>query len=809
MAQSSDTRTLELQIRASTELLIRNLKTADVAVAQFRAKTDGQLAAIDGRFAALGGPISTLKSTLAGLATGAAAGLAGALGGAGLIALAKNGLAYASSLAEVAQQLGVTTDDLQRFRYAASQVGIEQETLDKGLGKLTQTMGKAQLGAKEPAKAFEALGISVASLSGKTAGDVIPRIADALGLIPDPAKRAAIEVALFGKAGQQLDTLLGSGRGQIDELTQAAQRLGLVLSADQIAHADDAADKLAAVKQVLEAKISGAVADNATSILQLADALLAVTDAASRFTAGVPSLNQQLRSVYGEVDAFTGLLSRQGILGRVLTGNSPFSKTPTGTSLLKDYDKTQTDQIRSRVTVGGGPLLSADAQALVRTRAGGRVSDFLAPSGPKGKSADQLAREAESKRQEAERNARAYTATEARARLDLGSSRADLSNDPDERASIERERVDIAKRARDDEIASDLSLKRITEAQADHLRNINAQTAESDKQVITARRAHDVSEAAFERQRAGLDDQTTLLDIYGRIAGTAAERREIEARILAIRQREERLALEHLRDDATRSPEERQGAVEALGRLPERQAAERQDLDQRNATPLQAFGRDLKNEAAGINEALESIEVQGLQSLGDGIADAITGARSLGDAFKGVANGIIADLIRIAVRQAILRPLAGAIGLGFADGGLVLGYADGGVISGPGGPRSDSILARVSAGEYIVNAAATRQHLPLIHAINHGHLPRFADGGPVLPRFSSPTLPPLTGRGSGGGGRTDLRIKVEASSEFNTKVVATSRAISEQTVAAYAPVLVEAARGRTITAAARPSLPGV
>jgi tape measure domain-containing protein len=67
-------------------------------------------------------------------------------------------------------------------------------------------------------------------------------------------------------------------------------------------------------------------------------------------------------------------------------------------------------------------------------------------------------------------------------------------------------------------------------------------------------------------------------------------------------------------------------------------------------------------------------------------------------------------------------------------GGL-FGFADGGYISGPGGPRSDSIMAMVSNGEYVVNAATTKRWLPFLEQINanDGRLPKFADGGAVGP----------------------------------------------------------------------------
>ena len=57
--------------------------------------------------------------------------------------------------------------------------------------------------------------------------------------------------------------------------------------------------------------------------------------------------------------------------------------------------------------------------------------------------------------------------------------------------------------------------------------------------------------------------------------------------------------------------------------------------------------------------------------------------------------------------------------------------ATGGHIRGPGTSTSDSINARLSDGEFVVNAKATSENLPLLHAINDGAraLPAFAEGG--------------------------------------------------------------------------------
>jgi hypothetical protein len=46
--------------------------------------------------------------------------------------------------------------------------------------------------------------------------------------------------------------------------------------------------------------------------------------------------------------------------------------------------------------------------------------------------------------------------------------------------------------------------------------------------------------------------------------------------------------------------------------------------------------------------------------------------------------------------------------------------ASGGFVSGDGGPTEDAIPARLSNGEFVVNAEATTRHRPLLERINSG-----------------------------------------------------------------------------------------
>ncbi|MFN4172711.1 MAG: phage tail length tape measure family protein [Pseudorhodobacter sp.] len=135
----------------------------------------------------------------------------------------------------------------------------------------------------------------------------------------------------------------------------------------------------------------------------------------------------------------------------------------------------------------------------------------------------------------------------------------------------------------------------------------------------------------------------------------------------------------------------------------------------------------LRHEEASAIEALKFAS----ESAGSALIDALMGGANAGER-------LIETLKRAALEALILGkgPLAGLFGT--AGSGIFDGLAgaffpvkkkDGGRIDGPGGPRDDKIPAMLSNGEYVINAAATAQHLPLIEAINSGRPLRLAAGG--------------------------------------------------------------------------------
>jgi|GEM_PF-4837500 len=158
--------------------------------------------------------------------------------------------------------------------------------------------------------------------------------------------------------------------------------------------------------------------------------------------------------------------------------------------------------------------------------------------------------------------------------------------------------------------------------------------------------------------------------------------------------------------------------------------------------------------ALRLNEAFRGLAGSIETNLTTGLADIADGTRGVSDGFASMAKIAGRALIELAVKMAVVQPAMRLLsgGLGFADGGVVSApstvmvgdyampkFAGGGAIIGPGTGRSDSIVARVSTGEFIVNADATAKHRATLEAINAG-LPKFADGGLIGAAEAGPGL---------------------------------------------------------------------
>lgn len=589
-----------------------------------------------------------------------------------------NALDYASSLGEVAQQLGVTTRDLQVFRFAATQVGISQEEMDKGLQKLTKSMGDAQAGSQTMIRAFGAIGISVDDLRGKDAGEVMRMMADGLKKIPDAAQRASVETAILGRAGQKLDTLLAGGSAAINELSAAAERLGIVLSDEQIQNADDTADKLEAVKTVLAAQISGIVADNADSILSLASSLGTLTNSIIGFLNSNPTL------ALGILGALAG--SRVGGLPGAVLGGAAGAYM--GAGMVKGpSDRDAIDLINHNILAGErklagmkpGPARDAQQASVDRLKTryaaatgyspkssatGGGVSQFLASGGGGGRKKTPRAPRADHSAEKAARDAFQFDQDLRRANMDVLRAQQDLATHYIDRNAIAIQLLDLEKQGYDAELDYKVKSGELSKAQADQLRLIYDQNNQLERDKVVQDEIAQAREDSARLDGVTLDLERDRLESQAQLTETAAEERDVRLRLLDLAYRQEKARLEAVEADEQAAPAAREEARRRLANLSQTYGNDRKAVLRDTRGPMEDYLASVPNSAAKMQEALERVKVDGIDALVDGLTDAATGVRSLGDVFKQVANQIIADLIRIQIQKMIVQALGMAMGGG-------------------------------------------------------------------------------------------------------------------------------------------------
>jgi hypothetical protein len=193
--------------------------------------------------------------------------------------------------------------------------------------------------------------------------------------------------------------------------------------------------------------------------------------------------------------------------------------------------------------------------------------------------------------------------------------------------------------------------------------------------------------------------------------------------------------------------------------------------DQANISKAQNAAEGVGNITTATNELQKQVTGDLTKDFESFFSNVTKGTETVGNAFRSLAASLFQSFAKLAEQQ-IFKQLFGDAGsgagggggilsggisalthlFGFAEGGLVpMKFAEGGLIKGPGGPKSDSIPARVSPGEYIVKAdAVSAVGVQYLESINRGmKIPSIQ--GLTLPKFAEGGLVGSAGSGSGGG----------------------------------------------------------
>lgn len=185
---------------------------------------------------AIGKINSGIKATSKSFAVagGAVSGLAAAFA-----ATTRAGVESVAEQGRFAQQVGMSAEQYQKLRYAAEQAGQDVDGLNGFLINLADKSIDAANGSEGAAQQLADLGISAVDSKGrlKSMPQLVEDLADAVARMPDGAKKTGLLSIFAGDDGARAIGWLNEGSRGLKRMAGEAEALGLVISDEQTAYA--------------------------------------------------------------------------------------------------------------------------------------------------------------------------------------------------------------------------------------------------------------------------------------------------------------------------------------------------------------------------------------------------------------------------------------------------------------------------------------------------------------------------------------------------------------------------------------------
>jgi len=191
---------------------------------------------------------SNISSAVTSFAKTAAVGMAAA--GTALVgfvtAATKSFADYGSGIHDASVATGFSAETLSVLQYAMKQAGIEFSAITPAVKQMASVIADASNGSATAGATIERLGLSLGKLSGASPESAFLQIATAIGNVGDELTQTALATDIFGRGGMQILALVRDmqASGGFDALAEEARNLGLVMSDEAAAGADDLGDAL-------------------------------------------------------------------------------------------------------------------------------------------------------------------------------------------------------------------------------------------------------------------------------------------------------------------------------------------------------------------------------------------------------------------------------------------------------------------------------------------------------------------------------------------------------------------------------------
>jgi hypothetical protein len=191
--------------------------------------------------------------------------------------------------AKLSDRLGLTFEAMQKVSIAARLGGIDVDILAKAMLKMGNEVGSG----------------------GKPLDQRLLDVAAAIQAMPDPTRRAAMAIKVFGKEGPEVLTAIGRNAFNIRAASEAIDRFGLAMSRADVGKIEAANDSLAKLAIVTQSVIDKLAVQLAPVIERSSERAL---HSLERLLGGVERLDEglgRLFSAEGGLGKLVGFLDQQ------------------------------------------------------------------------------------------------------------------------------------------------------------------------------------------------------------------------------------------------------------------------------------------------------------------------------------------------------------------------------------------------------------------------------------------------------------------------------------------------------------------
>lgn len=189
-----------------------------------------------------------------------------------LVQFGNEALQLADTIGKVADSIGVNTEFLQKYQFAAQQAGLTTEEFNKGMQNFTKMVGQAQLRTSEAGRTLEKLGVQVKNTDGsvRSSEEVFVDLFEALDGVGSQFEKNAILADLMGRAGVKLAVMGKDGAEAMKALAESATG---VLDEETIRRAERFNDTMNILKRQILAPLQDMFISAANSVLMFMDAV--------------------------------------------------------------------------------------------------------------------------------------------------------------------------------------------------------------------------------------------------------------------------------------------------------------------------------------------------------------------------------------------------------------------------------------------------------------------------------------------------------------------------------------------------------